>query len=136
MNPRLNLHFVDGPVAKAVAGLDIDAFDLIFIDDSTSGRDRCDTISAVAAAQPQRAIVIIHDFDFLSIGGLPVPSVTATDLPERIQISEWSGMGPGSLDGPYGFSIGRCGRTSTSRSSMTGATYWLNPGQPPGHCES
>jgi len=65
VNPRLNLHWVDGPVATAVGGLDIDAFDLIFIDDSTSGPERCDTIRAVAAAQPQRAIVIIHDFEWL-----------------------------------------------------------------------
>lgn len=65
VDPRLNLHLVDGAVAKQVEGLDLEGFDLILIDDSTSGRERCDTIRAVAAAQPQRAIVIIHDFEYL-----------------------------------------------------------------------
>ena len=64
-NPRLRLHLVEGLVAKAVEGVDIESFDLILIDDSSSGRERCDTIGAVAAAKPQRAIVIIHDFEFL-----------------------------------------------------------------------
>jgi len=64
-NPRLNLHLVDGPVANAVRGIDFESFDLILIDDSSSGRERCETIRAVAAAQPKRAIVIIHDFEYL-----------------------------------------------------------------------
>ncbi len=64
-NPLLKLHLVNGPVAKAVGEIDIEAFDLILIDDSTTGRERCNTIRAVAAAQPQTPIVIIHDFEYL-----------------------------------------------------------------------
>lgn len=63
--PRLNLHLVAGAVASSVAALDLEQFDLIFIDDSVTGQERSATIRAVAAKRPRRAVVVIHDFEFL-----------------------------------------------------------------------
>ncbi len=63
--PRLNLHLVDAAVASSVAALDLEQFDLIFIDDSVTGQERSATIRAVAAKCPRRAVVVIHDFEFL-----------------------------------------------------------------------
>ncbi len=63
---RLHLHMVQGEMASAVNEVDLEAFDLIFIDDSTTAQLRSATIRAVATKQPQRAIVVIHDFECLA----------------------------------------------------------------------
>jgi hypothetical protein len=63
--PRLNLHFVDGAIASSVDAIDLEQFDLIFIDDSMTGEERSATIQAVAVKRPRRAVVVIHDFEFL-----------------------------------------------------------------------
>ena len=63
--PRLNLHLVDGAIASSVNAIDLEQFDLIFIDDSMTGEERSATIRAVAAKRPRRAVVAVHDFEWL-----------------------------------------------------------------------
>lgn len=64
--PRLNLHLVDGKVASSVEAIDLEQFDLIFIDDSMTSEERSTTIRSVAAQHPRRAVVVVHDFECLS----------------------------------------------------------------------
>lgn len=63
-DPRLDLRLVEGPVSSVVERVDLEQFDLIFIDDSITGEERSATISAVAAKRPRRAIVVVHDFEY------------------------------------------------------------------------
>ncbi|MEQ2005887.1 MAG: hypothetical protein ABMA26_03735 [Limisphaerales bacterium] len=63
--PRLNLHCVEGAIVSSVDAIDLEQFDLIFIDDSKTGEERSATIRAVAAKRPHRAIVAVHDFECL-----------------------------------------------------------------------
>lgn len=64
-DPRLNLHFVPGAVASIVGAIDLEQFDLIFIDDSTTGDERSATIRAVSTKRPRRPVVVVHDFELL-----------------------------------------------------------------------
>lgn len=52
-------------VASTVNSIDLEQFDLIFIDDSMTGEERCATIRIVAEKQPRRAVVVVHDFEHL-----------------------------------------------------------------------
>jgi len=61
---RWTLDLVEGEIAKSVPDLDLDAFDLILIDDSKTSAQRAATIRAVANKQPQRPWIVIHDFEF------------------------------------------------------------------------
>lgn len=60
---RFQMHLLDGAVAKAVADVDIESYDMIFIDDSVTSAERSATIRAVVARAPARAVVIVHDFE-------------------------------------------------------------------------
>ena len=60
---RWSLRLVDGDIAEAVSKLDLEAFDLILIDDSKTAIERAATIRAVAAKRPEHAWVAIHDFE-------------------------------------------------------------------------
>jgi predicted O-methyltransferase YrrM len=60
---RLHCRLVSGLVSSAVEQTNLDDYDLIFVDDSTSADERAATIRAVAAQQPKRAVVVIHDFE-------------------------------------------------------------------------
>jgi predicted O-methyltransferase YrrM len=60
---RLQSRFVSGAMSSAVEQASLDNYDLIFVDDSTSSDERAATISAIAAQQPKRAVVVIHDFE-------------------------------------------------------------------------
>lgn len=62
--PRLDLRLLDGAVSSVVKEVDLEQFDLIFIDDSITGEERSATIRAVAARRPRRAIVVVHDFEY------------------------------------------------------------------------
>jgi predicted O-methyltransferase YrrM len=62
-DPRLRLHLVE-EVATAVAGLNLEDFDLILVDDSATGPERTRTIETVARRAPARAVVVIHDFEY------------------------------------------------------------------------
>jgi len=54
---------VIGEISESVADLDLESFDLILIDDSKTSTQRSATIRAVAAKQPQRPLIAIHDFE-------------------------------------------------------------------------
>ena len=58
---RWTLQLVKGEIADSVA--DLEAFDLILIDDSKTSLQRAATIRAVARKQPQHPLIVIHDFE-------------------------------------------------------------------------
>ena len=60
---RWSLNLIDGEIADAVPGLDLEAFDLILIDDSKTSAQRAATIRAIANKQPRRPWVAIHDYE-------------------------------------------------------------------------
>ena len=60
---RWMLNLVDGEIADSVTSLDLEAFDLIMIDDSQTSAQRSLTIRAITAMQPQRPWIVIHDFE-------------------------------------------------------------------------
>ena len=58
---RWTLKLVRREIADAVP--DLEAFDLVLIDDSKTSAQRSATIRAVAGKQPQRPWIVIHDFE-------------------------------------------------------------------------
>jgi hypothetical protein len=60
---RWVLNSVNGEIAESVSTLDLEAFDLILIDDSKTSTQRAATIRAIADRQPQRARIVIHDYE-------------------------------------------------------------------------
>lgn len=60
---RWVLNLVDGEIAESISALDLEAFDLILIDDSKNSAQRAATIRAVATRRPQRPWIVIHDFE-------------------------------------------------------------------------
>ena len=60
---RWGLNLVNGDIADSVPDLDLEAFDLILIDDSKTSAQRASTIRAIANKQPQRPLIVIHDYE-------------------------------------------------------------------------
>lgn len=60
---RWSLNLVNGDIADCVPDLDLEAFDLILIDDSKTSAQRASTIRAIANKQPQRPRIVIHDYE-------------------------------------------------------------------------
>ena len=60
---RWLLNCVDGEIAESISALDLEAFDLILIDDSRTAEQRASTISAISRKDPRRAWVVIHDYE-------------------------------------------------------------------------
>lgn len=60
---RWTLNLVDGEISESVSTLDLEAFDLILIDDSQTSDQRVCTIREVSRQSPHRAWVVIHDFE-------------------------------------------------------------------------
>lgn len=60
---RFRMQMLDGAVAQAVANVDLESYDMVFIDDSVTSAERSATIRAVVARVPTRAVVIVHDFE-------------------------------------------------------------------------
>lgn len=60
---RVKTTLVPGAMRSAIEQADLDAYDLILVDDSTSAVDRAATIRAISARQPRRAVIAIHDFE-------------------------------------------------------------------------
>lgn len=58
---RWTLKLIRREIADAVP--DLEAFDLVLIDDSKTSAQRTATIRAVAAKQPQHPWIVIHDFE-------------------------------------------------------------------------
>ena len=62
-DPRCTITFTGGPIAAAVAGTDLDYFDLVFVDDSASSEHRAATIRSLSALRPQNPWLLIHDYE-------------------------------------------------------------------------
>lgn len=60
---RWTLNLVDGEISESVSTLDLEAFDLILIDDSKTSDQRVCTIREVAKRAPHRPWIVIHDFE-------------------------------------------------------------------------
>ena len=60
---RGNIHVVPAPIARVIEKIDLHAYDLIFVDDSTSEQDRVTTIRALSHHRPPASLVVIHDFE-------------------------------------------------------------------------
>ena len=50
-------------MAAALRGIDVDPFDLILVDDSTSAAERAETIKQLSRQRPKNVLVVIHDFE-------------------------------------------------------------------------
>jgi len=60
---RWTLQIVNGEISESVADLNLEAVDLILIDDSKTSAQRAATIRAIASKQPQHPWIVIHDFE-------------------------------------------------------------------------
>lgn len=54
---------VDGAIGNVVRKFDLETFDLIFVDDSTSAEERAATIRALASLMPANPWLVIHDYE-------------------------------------------------------------------------
>jgi hypothetical protein len=61
-DPRHVVHIVEEPIETLLADLNLDDYDLIFADNSTSGERRCATLFYLSQ-NVNRSIVIAHDYD-------------------------------------------------------------------------
>ena len=50
-------------MSAAVRQFDLEAFDLILVDDSTNAADRAATIRALSASHPSNPWLVIHDYE-------------------------------------------------------------------------
>ena len=64
-DPRHQVLLTPEPIEPLLDTLDLDQFDLIFVDNSDSGERRCDTLRYVASRCGQ-SIVVAHDYDIPS----------------------------------------------------------------------
>jgi hypothetical protein len=60
---RVKLEHVEGQMHSAANGIELDDYELAFIDDSTTPEERAITIYEIAAKQAASTIVVIHDFE-------------------------------------------------------------------------
>jgi hypothetical protein len=60
---RWTLTLAAGEIAESISTLDLEAFDLILIDDSKTAAQRTETIRAVGAKTPSRPWIVIHDYE-------------------------------------------------------------------------
>lgn len=60
---RWGLNLINGEIADVVPEINLEGFDLILIDDSKTSVQRASTIRAIANKQPQRPLIVIHDYE-------------------------------------------------------------------------
>ena len=60
---RWRLDLIEGEISDSVAELNLEAFDLILIDDSKTSAQRAATIRSVIGKQPRHPWIVIHDFE-------------------------------------------------------------------------
>ena len=60
---RCTITFTSGSIGDAVSTIDLEQFDLIFVDDSTSAEQRAATITALSALHPQNPWTVVHDYE-------------------------------------------------------------------------
>lgn len=62
-DPRFTTRLVTSSIATAVARIDLEDFDLVFVDDSSCAEERQQTLRQIQQKQPKRPLVVIHDFE-------------------------------------------------------------------------
>jgi hypothetical protein len=62
-DPRCDVTVVNGPMCDAVPAFDLETFDLILVDDSTSAEERAATIRQLAGLHPVHPWIVIHDYE-------------------------------------------------------------------------
>lgn len=62
-DPRLEILGVNGQMSSAASAIEIDGYDLVFIDDSNSASERAATIREIAAKRAGSALIVIHDYE-------------------------------------------------------------------------
>lgn len=60
---RSTVTVVSGAMSAAVRKFDLEAFDLILVDDSTNAADRAATIRALSSLHPSNPWLVIHDYE-------------------------------------------------------------------------
>lgn len=60
---RSTLKLVDGLIADSLVHTNLEAYDLIFVDDSENADDRTKTIKYLVERRPRRPFVVLHDFE-------------------------------------------------------------------------
>lgn len=60
---RFELTCRQGAISKQIESIDLEKYDLIFIDDSVTSEERSKTIQTIASKGPKRPVAVIHDFD-------------------------------------------------------------------------
>jgi predicted O-methyltransferase YrrM len=60
---RVKFEHIRGRMCLAVSDIELDKYDLIFIDDSNTAEERSATISEIATNSAKTAIIVIHDFE-------------------------------------------------------------------------
>ncbi len=68
-NSRVDLKYFDGVMYQAVAGADVAAADMIFVDDSPAPTPeiRAKTVKAVSRLCGERPVIVLHDYDILKL---------------------------------------------------------------------
>ncbi|HEY3578981.1 MAG TPA: hypothetical protein VGK82_00485, partial [Pyrinomonadaceae bacterium] len=62
-DPRSSVTSVSGAMCEAVRNFNLEAFDLILVDDSTNAEDRAATIRALSTLHPLNPWLVIHDYE-------------------------------------------------------------------------
>ena len=60
-DPRHDMIVIPEPIETYLDTLDLESFDMIFVDNSTSGDRRCDTLRYVSE-KVKKPLVVMHDF--------------------------------------------------------------------------
>ncbi|HEV8371318.1 MAG TPA: hypothetical protein VGQ39_25465 [Pyrinomonadaceae bacterium] len=50
-------------MSSAIRAVDLEEFDLILVDDSTSASERAETINEISNKRPNNRLIVIHDFE-------------------------------------------------------------------------
>ena len=62
-DPRHEVHAYPEPIEALLDTMDLDTFDLIFVDNSDKAESRIATLKYVCARRPHKAKVLIHDWE-------------------------------------------------------------------------
>ncbi len=75
-DPRLNLRIIERSISDSLDHIDWGLYDLIFIDDSTTAKERASTITKVVENCSKHSYVLIHDYEVedYQIAGRPMQS--------------------------------------------------------------
>lgn len=62
-DPRSRVHFTNGPISDVAKTIEYQDYDLIFIDDSATAKERSNTIRSVVIGCAPNSVVVIHDYE-------------------------------------------------------------------------